>query len=530
MLVVTPGNKIKINFLFIYNGDVYDPTTHATPSDVFVGVVRGDNVFSSVILNPISYLFTSATPDPNTYIEKISNSQFCFNYTVPQNFFPGIYTAVAKTFRENEEITIESRFQVKENENEPFSTVPLGSRSSRVNFNPSYEDLNASNMESILLVGHGDGIELNSPVKIRSVQHAIDLLSGDFDSPLIRGVFDAYGAGAKNIFICATAPMLEYVEDIEERLVPASYLNLESATPIYQTFYQKYYERLSETYSILTELDFIDIIVPLEVSMISTGGIDFVTQLANYLDDFHNQTGNVQIGVMGSKTNGISSQDIALLEANPVLVNKLTTVFMNQITSDKGRYIFPVYGEAVFSHSQVDLSYSNSVSAAVAGMISQNPLNTGMIRKRIPGALSLYGVNLNSPEMARLEAIGINTIYRGNKARRSQSYQVYLSDDFTLASKNSVYNKLPQIRLVSYIASMVKDYGYQAVGKFGYDRIISSVNSLLTSLKKDRTIVDFEFKAESNPTDLGVITLYINIISSLGLKKINLSLSAGPGA
>jgi hypothetical protein len=77
---------------------------------------------------------------------------------------------------------------------------------------------------------------------------------------------------------------------------------------------------------------------------------------------------------------------------------------------------------------------------------------------------------------------------------------------------------------------MVKDYGYQAVGKFGYDRIISSVNSLLTSLKKDRTIVDFEFKAESNPTDLGVITLYINIISSLGLKKINLSLSAGPGA
>jgi len=264
--------------------------------------------------------------------------------------------------------------------------------------------------------------------------------------------------------------------------------------------------------------------------MISTCGIDFVTQLANYLDDFHNQTGNVQIGVMGSKTNGISSQDIALLEANPVLVNKLTTVFMNQITSDKGRYVFPVYGEAVFSHSQVDLSYSNSVSAAVAGMISQNPLNTGMIRKRIPGALSLYGVNLNSPEMARLEAIGINTIYRGNKARRSQPYQVYLSDDFTLASKNSVYNKLPQIRLVSYIASMVKDYGYQAVGKFGYDRIISSVNSLLTSLKKDRTIVDFEFKAESDPTDLGVITLYINIISSLGLKKINLSLSAGPGA
>lgn len=530
MLVVQPGNKLKINFLFIYDGDVYDPTLQATPVDVLVAVVRGDNTFSSIILNPISYLFTNATPDPNAYIEKSLSSEFTFNYTVQQNIFPGIYTVVATTFKDGEEITIESKFQVKESEYEPLPTVPMGNRSSSVNFKPSYEDLNFSNMESVLLIGHADGLELNSPTKIRSVQHAIDLLSGDYESPLLRGVFDAYGAGAQNIYVCAAAPMFEYVEDIEDRLVASSYFNLESATPIYKTFYEKYYERLQETYSILTELDFIDIVVPLEVSMISTDEVDFITQLAEYLDDFHNLTGNVQIGVIGSRTNGISPSDIDLLEQNSVLVNKLTVTSLNQIVSDKGRYIVPIYGEAVFSHPQLNLSYVNSVSAAVAGLISTNPLNIGMIRKRIPGAISLFGSNLNSVEMARLDSIGVNTIYRSNKARRSKPYEVYLTDDFTLASSNSVYTKLPQMRLVSYIASMVKGYGRESIGRFGYDRIITLVTRMLTELKNDRTIVDFEFKAEPDQNEIGSLILYINVISSLGLKKINLSLSAGPGA
>jgi len=530
MIVSTPGDKIKVNFIFVHDGDVYDPTNQATPVDVLVGISRGANVASSIILSPISYLFTNATPDPNIYIEKKNNGEFSFNYKITNNIFLGIYTVIATTFKQDEAIVIESRFQIKEKDNEPFPTVPLGNRSSRINFNPSYEDLNATNMESVLLVGHGDGIELNSPIKIRSVQHAVDLLLGDYDSPLLRGVFDCYGAGAENIFICASAPMLEYIEEIEERIVPVSYFNLESATPVYQTFYQKYYERLSETYSCLSELDFIDIIVPLETSIIYTNGVDFITQLANYLDDFHNQTGNVQIGVIGSKSDGISSQDISIMESNTVLANKMTVTSVGQITSDKGRYVVPIYGEAVFSHPQIDISYTNSVSAAVAGMISQNPLNMGMIRKKIPGAFSLYGSNFTSPEMARIETLGVNTIYRNHKARTGKAYEVYLSDDFTLASNNSVYNKLPQLRLVAYIANSVNNLGYQAVGKFGYDRVISSVTSLLTNLKKDKSILDFEFKAQPDDKDVGKIILYINLISSLGLKKINLSLAAGPGA
>ena len=531
MLVVNRNQSLKIKFLFVDLGEVYDPTQLATPIDVTVSIVRGDNRFSAIIRNPISYLYTNATPDPNAYIERTENSEFVFNYKVPEGTYPGVYTAVAKTVKDNFQIIIESKFEVKELAYEPLPTVPMGNRSSVVTYKPSYEDINFTNMQSLLLVGHANGIELNSPIKIRSVQHAVELLNGDINSPLMRGVFDAYDAGARSIFICAAAPMTEYVDDIDNRLISSSYVDYESATPVFQTFYERYYERLSTTYSVLTALDFIDVLVPLETSIIKTGGVDFVSQLADYCDNFHNETGYVQIGVIGSKTNGITSTDIDEIEDDQNLSDKFTTYNMSgDIVSDSGRYVVPVYGEALFSHAQLDSTYISSVAAAVAGLIVSNPLNFGLVRKRIPGAMSVYGSNLNSLEMNRLDAIGINTIYRNNKARRAQPFQVYLTNDYTMANINSIFSKLPQMRLASYLSSSVKGFGYDSIGKFGYDKVIDNTRQLLKKLKDDGTIVDYEFNAKPSSSEPGVILLYINIISSLGLKKINLSLAAGPGA
>lgn len=531
MLVVKRSQSLKIKFLFVDLGEIYDPTQLATPIDVTISVVRGDSRFSSIIRNPISYLYTNATPDPNAYIERTNNSEFIFNYTVPEGMYPGLYTAVAKTVKDNSEIIIESRFEVKEQAYEPLPTVPMGNKSSVVTYKPSYEDISFSNMQTLLLVAHADGIELNSPIKIRSVQHAVELLNGDMSSPLLRGVFDVYDAGARNILICAAAPMAEYVDDIDKRLVSSTYVDYLSATPTSKTFYERYYQRLSVTYSVLTVLDFIDVIVPLEVSIIKTGGIDFVSQLADYCDNFHNETGYVQIGVIGSRTNGITSSDITEIENNENLSDKFTIYSIDgDVTSDSGRYVVPVYGEALFSHAQIDFTYINSVSAAVAGLIVSNPLNFGLIRKRIPGAMSVYGSNLNSLEMNRLDNMGINTIYRSNKARRAQPYEVYLTNDYTMASMNSIFSKLPQMRLASYLSSSVKGFGYDSIGKFGYDKVVNNTSELLKRLKKDKVIVDYEFNAKPSSSEPGVILLYINIISSLGLKKINLSLAAGPGA
>lgn len=535
MLVVKKNQKLKIKFLFVDSGEVYDPTELDTPIDVTVAVVRGDNQFSSIIKNPVSYLYTHATPDPNASIERTANSEFIFTYLVPQGIYPGIYTAIAKTVKDNFDITIESKFEVQEDLYNLMPTVPTTNKSSVVTYKPSYEDINFSNMQTILLIGHADGLDLNNPIKIRSVQHAVDLLNADINSPLLRGVFDAYDAGARNIFICAAAPMIEYVSDIDQRLISSTYIDYQSATPTSKTFYERYYERLSVTYSVLSVLDFIDVIVPLEVSIIQTGEVDFVLQLANYCHSFHNQTGYVQIGVIGSRTNGITSEDVDEIENNEGLSTKFTVYSESSqinkpIVSDVGRYVVPVYGEALFAHAQLDTTYTNSVSAAVAGLIVSNKLNFGLVRKRIPGAMSVYGINLSSSEMNRLDAIGINTIYRNNKARRAQPFQVYLTNDYTMANMNSIFSKLPQMRLVSHLASSVKGFGYDFIGKFGYETVCNHTSRLLKDLKQEGIIVDYEFNAQPSSSNPGVILLYINIVSSLGLKKINLSLAAGPGA
>ena len=57
-------------------------------------------------------------------------------------------------------------------------------------------------------------------------------------------------------------------------------------------------------------------------AIIKTGGIDFVSQLATYCNSFHNETGYVQIGVIGSRTNGITSEDIDEIENDEVLKDK----------------------------------------------------------------------------------------------------------------------------------------------------------------------------------------------------------------
>ena len=73
----------------------------------------------------------------------------------------------------------------------------------------------------------------------------------------------------------------------------------------------------------------------------------------------------------------------------------------------------------------------------------------GIIRKRLPAGYSLYGADLSTESLARLDNLGINTIYRGRRAKRGNPYEVFISNDYTMASRNSVFSKLPQVRLAA---------------------------------------------------------------------------------
>lgn len=463
-------------------------------------------------------------------IERTNKYEFTLNYTVPTNFFEGNYSIIAQTVTDLTNLNIVSQFQVKGSAVTLSPSIGASNKSAVINYKPIYQELNQSNTSTVLLLGHADGIELNNPVRIRSVQSAIDLLGADLDSPLLRGVFDAYEAGARDIIICAVAPMSEYVYKPADRISSTIIFDLSAATPSSYTFYEKYYQRLATTYSIISELDFIDYIVPLETSILGTGGVDFITQLATYLNNFHNDTGYVQLGVIGSRSNGISSTDVEELASNPIFTNKFTQYNIDgSIASDMGRFVIPVYGEVIYQHAQLKRSYPSSMAAAFSGMLSSAPMNIGLIRTRVKGATSVFGADLSQVELDRLDSLGINTVYRGKKTRRFVPFEVYISNENTMANKLSTLSKASQMRLVARVVSEVRGFSYDAIGKFGYDKVVSKVRDYLNSLKKNNIILDFAFNVEISQETSGKLIFHIELLAALGLRQINFAISTGPG-
>lgn len=383
---------------------------------------------------------------------------------------------------------------------------------------------------SVLLIGHSDGIELNQIIKINSIQEASNLLGANTSSPLLRGIHDAFSCGSKSIFIMAAAPMSEYVDDISQRLTDMP-IFFSAETNSNLNFYEKYYERLAASYDIAKGLDFIDIIVPLETSMINTGSVDFIAQLALHCYSFNETTGYVQMGIIGSKNNGTKDSDVQLLEQNTRLVNKFTTYSISgEIETDIGRYVIPVYGELTFNHIGFGKSYTSSAAAAFAGMMSSTPVYNGMIRKRIPGAYSVYGSNLSADSLARLDNLGVNTVYRTRKAMRGNPYEVNISNDYTLANKNSSFTKTPQMRLVAMVITEIKAIANDGIGKNAEDKVIAQVKAMLDTLVAIRTIKDYKLQSYGSKTERGTLIFEINLVSSLGLKNINFSIITGPGA
>lgn len=386
------------------------------------------------------------------------------------------------------------------------------------------------NTNSILLIGHSDGIELNQIIKINSIQEATNLLGANISSPILRGIHDAFSCGAKSIYMMASAPMSEYIEDVSQRLVDMPIL-FSAETNSNVNFYERYFSRLALSYDIAKGLDFIDIVVPLEASMINTGSVDFIAQLAVHCYSFNEATGYVQMGIIGSKNNGTKDSDVQLLEQNTRLVNKFTTYSINgEIEADIGRYIIPVYGELTFNHMGFGRSYTSSAAAAFAGMMSSTPVYNGIIRKRIPGAYSVYGSNLSADSLARLDNLGVNVVYRTRKALRGNPYEVNMSNDYTLANKNSSFTKAPQMRLVAMVITEIKAIANDGIGKNAEDKVISQVKSMLDMLVSTRTIKDYNLQSYGSKTERGTLIFEINLVSCLGLKNINFSIMTGPGA
>ena len=297
------------------------------------------------------------------------------------------------------------------------------------------------------------------------------------------------------------------------------------------TFYQRYYDRLEESYSIIKNYDYIDIIVPLETSIINTGSVDFITQLALHCQEFHNHSGYIQIGVIGSRNNGILAEDIATFENNTIFTNKYTMFNpQNEIIGDMGRFVIPIYGELIMNHNFLNISYVSSGSATMAGLISATPVNKSLIRKKAFSVFGLSGISLNQSQVDRLDAVGVNTFIRNNRSRRGNSYQIEVTNDHTLANQNSNYRKVSLIRLASMLINEIQSLTSNTVSKFSSQKAISDVRQMLEFLKQNQIVVDYSFEAYSDSQEKGKLYFDISVVSTLGLKKLSFSILAGQGA
>ena len=184
----------------------------------------------------------------------------------------------------------------------------------------------------------------------------------------------------------------------------------------------------------------------------------------------------------------------------------------------------------VFQHPQIKISYVSNAAAAFAGMASSTAVNKGLIRARVPGAMSLFGNDLTQSEFQRLENIGINTLYRGAKTRRAVPFEVYLTNEYTMANSGSTFSKLAQMRLVSLVVSEIRGIALSHFDIMAFDQIVSETRSFLESLKRNSVVNDYSFNVHVSETQRGVFIFEIELLSALGLKKIDFSLAAGPGA
>lgn len=551
MLILSPGQTGNFEFIFSQNGNFYDPTSGATPSDVIISVYRGDFGAGAIIDGPYSYLQQNVDSAGN-YIEKSSNNtfyygdygdipgenissydltKFIFHYTIPENLFQGNYSVVATTYDGANIFQYTAQFQVPQGSMNIVGSYAGGTKELSTSYRPSFQPLEQYKTNSILLIGHSDALEINAPMRIGSIQEAIDLLKADFNSPLLRGIFDAYACGARDIYICSSAPMKEYVAITGDRLNSMPTHSYEDATPILMNFYQKYYNRLISTYASLERYDNIDIIVPLEASIIGTGDVDFVTQLATHCQNFHDETGAIMLGVIGSRSDGISSSNIDVFESDINFTDKYTMYNPdNSIAGDMGKFVIPIYGEIIINHNFLNISYTSSAAASVAGLLSETAVNQSLIRKKIPSAFGLSGVNLSQAEVDRLDALGINTLIRNNRSRRGNSYEIYLTNDHTMANTSSVYAKTPQMRLISMVINEIRALGDNSVSRFSAQKLIEDVKKMLQFLKTNNIIRDYALEAYADSLVKGKIYFDINLTSSLGLRKISFSISSGQGA
>ena len=526
MLIVKPGTQIEIPLIYKDGYSYVDPDEYIT-----VFFKRGYSTPGPVILGPARYSVQELTAEVtiqrlinnSMIMQREATGSYTLKVQMPDNLFDGVYTVEVTAYVNNLLVSKEINVQCKKGYTSYNDKYDVGDKFIEIGNKSKYNSIGNSTTMISLLIGHTDAIEPYGILKISSIQEAVNVLRADLNSPLLRGVYDAYSCGARDIYIMSCGYMSEYVENVDQRNIKTFADN--NSTPNTYSFYELYYLRLARCYDLLKDYEFINIIVPLETSIINTGTTNFVKQLSQHCEIMQTETGEVILGVIGSRNDGMNLDDIDELYDKDFDI-QTNIDESGLIVSDPGKYVVLVYGEVVFSHKQLQRSYVSSMAAGMAGMLASTRLDRGLAKARIPGALSVHGVDFNSAQVKRLEEKGINTIVRGQRSRRAALYDVLLTGDYTQSISESFKDSV-NVRLVSVIISEIQSLGNVAIGKFGYDKIIRYIEEYMSMLQQSRLIINYKVDSFADKYEKGVLYFNINITSARTLRSISFNVATG---
>jgi hypothetical protein len=343
-----------------------------------------------------------------------------------------------------------------------------------------------------------------------SIQDAVNKMGADSNMPLLRAMLEAYYSGCRDIYLMPSAPMSEYVQETTGRNTPQSAWGG-------ATFYQRYLQRLEETYRILLQWDLPHIIVPVEASFMDAPGADFLTQLAQHCADAFATTGAIRVGLLGCRG---QLTDAAIEEL--IVDDRLNT------QGGPGKFVAILAGEGLLNLQETPTIRATSVASVVAGELSTMRMDRGLCYHRLKNVQNTTHFDLTDAQVKALAMAKINPLIRLPGARRGLSFQCAMATDNTVGQDGSDYWSLLQVRLVAKVTDTVRAYGRDVIGNSDFADFRTRVTSYLARLASDRVIRDFDAWIRVDDMDRSRVMADIILRPFYGIREISFAVTVGP--
>lgn len=393
-------------------------------------------------------------------------------------------------------------------------------------YSPSYDTMGIGEHSNLFLLGHADGLELNEPVKVAAVEDMMSRMNSDPSSPLLKGMLEAYYAGARDIWVMAVAPMSEYYDlELDE---PHHSSEL---TTRYE-YDQAYKARLDDAYRVLEKYDTADIVVPIGARFNDYDSkVDYLTQLGAYCHRAAFLSGNVHLGILG--TFGAINQELLndIAEDQRIIPDEVVEFYDNALSerwANMMKYVSVFAGDVIYTHPELPGSYRSSSAVGVAAVLSQIRVSESVINKKIRNAIRVVDYELDTEDTDRLSQLGINPVIEYGSGRDGDHYRVRPLTDNTLAEEGSSFWSSTQLVAASTVLKGVRQVANAHIGNSNLQLLKAEVKGYLTGLVRDSLIRDYTVRIERDPTNRYRVLIDLYFKPFFALRDVTVSSYAGP--